>query len=64
MITYGSNTAEEVVAQLVVDDGVPDRGHRRLLYDPALRYAGVSCGPHPGYGTMCVIDLASTPDAH
>lgn len=62
VITYGSTTAADIVRQLVVDDGVPDRGHRRLLFKGDLRFAGVSCGPHPVFRTMCVVDLASTAD--
>ena len=58
VIAYGSRDPAEMVRQLVIDDGVPDRGHRRILFDPGLRYAGVACGPHRQYRTMCVIDLA------
>jgi uncharacterized protein YkwD len=57
-ISYGASTAEAVVRQLLVDDGVPDRGHRLSLFEPGLSVAGVSCGPHVRYGSMCVIDLA------
>ena len=62
VIAYGAVDAVDVVRQLIVDDGVADRGHRTILYDPHLRFAGVSCGAHPEYRTMCVIDLAVTPD--
>src|SRR6187402_3157740 len=55
VIAYGPIDAADVVRQLVVDDGVPDRGHRGIIYSPELRFAGVSCGPHPEYRTMCVI---------
>jgi uncharacterized protein YkwD len=57
-ISYGQPDAAAVVRALVVDDGVADRSHRRDLLDPHLRYAGVSCGPHPIYRTLCVIDYA------
>lgn len=63
VIAYGAVDAADVIRQLIVDDGVPDRGHRNLLFTPHLRYAGVACGPHPEFKTMCVIDLADTPDA-
>lgn len=62
VITYGSSTAADVVRQLIVDDGVEDRGHRKLIFADDIDFAGVSCGPHPGYGTMCVMDVARTPD--
>jgi uncharacterized protein YkwD len=62
VIAYGNDDPAEIVRQLIVDDGVADRGHRRLLYDPSLRYAGVSCGTHPVYRYMCVVTLGRTPD--
>jgi uncharacterized protein YkwD len=62
VITYGATDAADVVRQLVVDDGVPERDHRAILFDPRLHYAGVSCGTHPTYRTMCVIDMAMTSD--
>jgi uncharacterized protein YkwD len=45
----------DVVQDLLIDDGVSDRGHRRNIYDPSARFAGIACGPHPRYGGMCVI---------
>ncbi|WP_254772106.1 CAP domain-containing protein [Sphingomonas sp. NFR04] len=59
-ISYGYADADEVVRQLVIDDGVPDRGHRELLFNRELRYAGVGCGSHSAYGHMCVIDVSRT----
>ncbi|MHA6720754.1 CAP domain-containing protein [Sphingomonas sp. RS6] len=61
-ISYGYADADAVVRQLIVDDGVIDRGHRRLIFEPELRYAGVGCGEHRRYGHMCVIDVARTHD--
>ena len=58
-VAFGSGTARDVVLQLLVDDGVPGRGHRRLLLDPRYRVAGVACGPHPVYHQVCVIDVAA-----
>lgn len=62
VIAYGSDDAADVVRQLIIDDGVSDRGHRTLLFDDSLRYAGVSCGAHPVYRNMCVINVARTAD--
>jgi uncharacterized protein YkwD len=58
-IAYGPATPIDVVRELIIDSGVPDRGHRRNIFYPAFRAAGVSCGPHREYATMCVIDFAS-----
>jgi len=57
-IGYGPTKARNMVMQLIVDDGVPDRGHRKNTFDPVYHSAGVACGPHPGFGHMCVIDFA------
>jgi uncharacterized protein YkwD len=62
VITYGPPSAVEVVRQLIVDDDVPGRGHRKTLFAAEMRYAGVACGPHKGYRVMCVADLGRTPD--
>ena len=59
-IAYGYADPREVVRQLIVDSGVPDRGHRANIFNPAYREAGVGCGPHPAYRVMCVIDFAGT----
>ncbi len=57
-VAYGAHTAEQIVYNLVVDDGVRDRGHRRNIMQTMFNQAGVSVGSHPVYGTMCVIDFA------
>lgn len=64
VITYGPPSAVEVVRQLIVDDAVPGRGHRKTLFAAEMRYAGVACGPHQGYRVMCVADLGRKPDGH
>ena len=45
----------DVIESLLVDDGVPDRGHRRNIYQSSARLVGIACGPHPKYEAMCVI---------
>jgi hypothetical protein len=57
-IAYGENPAREVVVQLLIDDGVPSRGHRDALLDPGWGLSGVACGRHRDYGQMCVMDYA------
>jgi uncharacterized protein YkwD len=57
-IAYGENPAREVVIQLLVDDGVPDRGHRNNLLDGDWGAEGIACGPHRRYQQMCVMDFA------
>lgn len=56
-IGYGPTEAREMVVQLIVDDGVSDRGHRRNIFTAGFGTAGIACGPHPRFGSMCVIDF-------
>lgn len=58
-IAYGSETPLRVALDTIVDDGVPGRGHRNTLFDCAYKLAGVACGPHPRYRTVCVVVFAS-----
>jgi len=57
-IAYGPSRASDVVRELIIDSGVPSRGHRRNIFYVGLEYAGVSCGAHKDYSAMCVIDFA------
>jgi uncharacterized protein YkwD len=57
-IDYGSANARDVLISLIVDDGVPSRGHRRNIFNPNIRVMGGACGTHTRYRTMCVIDYA------
>jgi uncharacterized protein YkwD len=57
-IGYGPRGSRNMVMQLIIDDGVPDRGHRINTFSTAFNTAGVACGPHPRFGSMCVIDFA------
>ena len=58
-ISYGPAQPRWVVMSLIVDDGVRDRGHRKNIFDRSFGTAGVACGPHTRFGTMCVMDFAT-----
>jgi len=57
-ISYGQATARDVVRQLIVDSRVSGRGHRDNIFSRGYQYAGVGCGGHRIYRSMCVIDFA------
>lgn len=57
-IGYGPEGARNMVMQLIIDDGVPGRGHRVNTFSREYKTAGVACGLHPRFGTMSVIDFA------
>lgn len=61
-IGYGHAQARRIVTALLIDDGVPSRGHRNNLFDPKFRFIGVAVGPHPYFGYMCVMDFAGAYD--
>ena len=58
-LAYGPDRARRVVMGLIIDDGVPDRGHRKNIFSTEFRFIGVACGPHRTYGTMCAVDYAA-----
>lgn len=57
-IDYGNKDAQAIVVSLLVDDGVPSRGHRRSILNGVFKVAGVAIGSHPKYRDMCTIDFA------
>ena len=57
-ISYGHDDARAIVRQLVIDSRVAGRGHRRNIFSSGYSAAGVACGEHRQWGSMCVIDFA------
>jgi hypothetical protein len=57
-ISYGYTRPRDVVRQLIVDSGVPGRGHRNNIFGRSFQAVGIGCGPHRLYGAMCVVDFA------
>ncbi len=58
--SYGPETPERIIFSLIVDDGVPDRGHRKNILNPAFQLAGACLRPQKEWGTVCVIDYAQS----
>lgn len=57
-IGFGDAGGRNMVTLLLVDDGVPDRGHRKKMLSGQYTRVGIACGEHKVYRHMCVIDFA------
>jgi uncharacterized protein YkwD len=57
-LAFGRTDAVDIVVGLLIDDGVPSRGHRRNILKESIRFIGVACGPHREFRNMCTIDFA------
>lgn len=57
-IAYDNGTARDIVINLIIDDGVPQRGHRHNIFNSSYIVTGISCGSHPLFGSMCVCTFA------
>ncbi|MCP4156246.1 MAG: CAP domain-containing protein [bacterium] len=57
-ICYFWKEPRYIVMQLIIDDNVPNRGHRTNIFNELYNIVGVSCGAHKSYGWMCTMDFA------
>eukprot|EP00316_Scyphosphaera_apsteinii_P012500 CAMPEP_0119303884 /NCGR_PEP_ID=MMETSP1333-20130426/5240_1 /TAXON_ID=418940 /ORGANISM="Scyphosphaera apsteinii, Strain RCC1455" /LENGTH=426 /DNA_ID=CAMNT_0007306657 /DNA_START=163 /DNA_END=1443 /DNA_ORIENTATION=+ len=59
-ISYNKVTtdARQMVLQLLIDDGVPERGHRLNIFNPDFTVVGIAGGPHKSHRFMVVINFA------
>jgi uncharacterized protein YkwD len=58
-IAYGETTGREIVCGLLIDDGVPSRGHRTNIMNKDFTQTGVGIGTHTEYRTSCTITYAN-----
>lgn len=59
-IVYNVDTARRMVVALIIDDGTPNRGHRKNIFDPNHHIIGVSVSAPASYGSKCVIDYVGS----
>lgn len=59
---YGSDLADArtIILDLIVDDGVASRGHRKGVLNPRYDTVGVAYGPHATFGRMAAIEFAKS----
>jgi uncharacterized protein YkwD len=62
-LAYGYDETRNIVTALLIDDGVPSRGHRTNLLNGRFNVVGVGVGLHQVYRHMCVMDFAGSYDS-
>lgn len=58
-IAFGNGSARDRVVQLLVDDGVSNRGHRSNIFGKDFKVLGVANGSHPQFSSMQVQTFAA-----
>lgn len=57
-IAYGDTSGREIVCSLLIDDGVPNRGHRTNIMNKDFTQTGAGYGTHTQFRTSCTITYA------
>ena len=57
-IDFGFKIPENIILNLLIDDGVKNRYQRYNLLNDQFKYIGISAGPHTKYGICVVIGYA------
>lgn len=57
-LSFHCDEAKDVLMQLIIDDGVPNRGHRENIFNPEFHDMASCSGPHKDFSSMTVIDYA------
>ena len=57
--SYGYDEAVNIVGQLLLDENVPELGHRKSILSTNLEFIGVAIAPHDKYRFNCVMDFCT-----
>lgn len=57
-LDFGFKIPENIILNMVIDDGDENRYQRYNLFYPDFRYVGIGVGPHRDYGFCVVIEYA------
>ena len=58
-IALGTDSADAIVIQMIVDDGIPSRGHRGNVMNEEYHVVGICVGAHSKFKHVCIVDFAS-----
>jgi|GEM_PF-84592 len=56
---YGNHSPLQIVMLLLIDEGIPDLGHRTNMLDENFNSIGVSIKPHKKYDYNCVMSFGT-----
>ena len=56
-ISFGMNRSLDIISQMLVDDGVKSRGHRKNFFNEKFSEIGISTGEHSIYGTCGIFNF-------
>lgn len=56
-LAYGYRSAPDILIQLLIDEGIPDLGHRKNLLNPNFNSIGVAIESHKKYRFNCVMSF-------
>ena len=57
-ISYGIDSARWMTMALIIDDGLPDRSHRKNMFDAQAGLIGVACSNRVAGQLLCVTTFA------
>ena len=63
-IYYGKYTPDEIVLQLLIDEGIQDLGHRNNILNPRFNSIGVCIKPHKTFIYNCVMSFGMLPHSY
>lgn len=58
---YGNNTGLQIVLSLLIDEDVPDKGHRYNILNTKYNCVGVAIADHKKWDYNCVMDFGVAP---
>ena len=59
-LDFGFYNPENIILNLVIDDGCEERIQRNNLFNPIYNYVGIGCGKHRDYGYCAVFVYAKS----
>ena len=57
-LDFGFRIGENVVMNMIIDDGVKERIQRKNIFNKEFKYIGIGVGPHKIYGICVVVGYA------